>query len=234
MISPLLAKLYGIILENKLSIWLESEGKRAKGQVGFRRQHSTMDHLVMRRIIVEECCNDTCNPFCCFVDFRKAFDTVPRNNLWNRLEELNVPFELRAATIRLYENVISKLKRNKGWSKDIKCNIGVKQGFPLSPTLFGIYINKLEGCLEEAGCAGTTLARIVIILLLYADDIVLLTRCPSDLDKQLRLLKDFCSTMGISVNTDKTKVMIIKSKKDTYANFMYENSNLEEVFLTST
>ena len=35
--------------------------------------------------------------------------------------------------------------------------------------------------------------------------------------------------MGMTVNTDKTKVMIIKSKNDTYANFMYDNSNLEEV-----
>ena len=88
---------------------------------------------------------------------------VPRYNLWNRLEELKVPLELRAATIRLYENVIAKLKSNEGWSKDIKCNIGVKQGFPLSPTLFGIYIDKLEGCLEEAGCAGTILAGIVYL-----------------------------------------------------------------------
>ena len=166
MINPLLVKLYGIILEKKLSIWLKSEGKRAKGQAGFRRQHSTTDHLITLRIIVEECCNDKSNLFCCFVDFRKAFDTVPRNNLWNRLEELNVPFELRAATIRLYKNVIAKLKSNEGWSKDIKCNIRVKQDCPLSPTLFAIYIDKLEGCLEEEGCAGTILAGIVIILLL--------------------------------------------------------------------
>ena len=55
---------------------------------------------------------------------------VPRNNLWNRLEELNVPFELRAAAIRLYENVIAKLKINEEWSKDIKCNIRVKLGCP--------------------------------------------------------------------------------------------------------
>ena len=116
----------------------------------------------------------------------------------------------------------------------IKCNIEVKQGCPISPTLFGIYIDKLEGCLEEAGCVGTILAGIVIILLLYANDIVLLARCPSDLDKQLRLLKDFCSTMGMSVNIEKTKVMIINSKKDTSANFMYENSNLDECLLTST
>ena len=118
-----------------------------------------MDHLITLRIIVEECCNDKSNIFCFFVDFRKAFDTVPKNNLWNRLEDLKVPFELRDAAIRLYENVIAKFKSNEGWSRDIKCNIGVKQGFPLSPTLFGIYIDKLEGFLEEAGCASTFLAR---------------------------------------------------------------------------
>ena len=35
--------------------------------------------------------------------------------------------------------------------------------------------------------------------------------------------------MGMTINTDKTKVMIIISKKDTYTNFVYDNSNLEEV-----
>ena len=35
--------------------------------------------------------------------------------------------------------------------------------------------------------------------------------------------------MGMTVNSDKKKIMIIKSKKDTYANFIYGNRNLEEV-----
>ena len=112
----------------------------------------------MLKIIVEECRNDKSNLFCCFVEFRKAFDTVPRNNIWNKSEELKVPFEFRTTAIRLYENLIAKLKSNEGWSKDIKCNIKVKQGCPFSPTLFGIYIDKLEGYLEEAGCASTILA----------------------------------------------------------------------------
>jgi hypothetical protein len=56
---------------------------------------------------------------------------VPRKNLWNRLEEIKVPLDLRVAAIRMYENVISEFKNIEGWSKEIICNIGVKQGFPL-------------------------------------------------------------------------------------------------------
>ena len=81
---------------------------------------------------------------------------------------------------------------------------------------------------KKSRLAATILARIVIILLLYDDDIVLMERCPSNLDKQLRI-HNFCSNIGMTVNTDKTKIMIIKPKKDTYANFIYDNKNLEEV-----
>ena len=110
MIIPLLAKLYGIILEKKINEWLEMEGKRAKGQAGFRKNHSTTDHLITLRIIAKKCRNNKSNMFCCFVDFRKAFDTVPRNNMWDRIEELKAPFELRVVAIRLYENVIQILR----------------------------------------------------------------------------------------------------------------------------
>jgi hypothetical protein len=35
---------------------------------------------------------------------------VPRKNLWNRLEEIKVPLELRVVAIRMYENIIAKFK----------------------------------------------------------------------------------------------------------------------------
>jgi hypothetical protein len=113
------------------------------------RYHSIVDHLVTFRIIAEEFHNTKTNLFCCFVDFRKSFDMVPRKNLWNRLEEIKVPLELRVVAIRMYENIIAKLKNTEGWSKKIHYNIGVKQGCPLSATLFDIYIDKLEDCLEK-------------------------------------------------------------------------------------
>jgi hypothetical protein len=99
----------------------------------------------------------------------------------------------------------------------------------LSPTLFGIYIDKLEYCLEKAGCFSPTLIGIVINLLLYTDNIVLMERSPHDLENQLRILKGFFFNMGMTINTDKTKVMIIKSNKIPYDTFVYDNNNLEEV-----
>ena len=128
----------------------------------------------MLRIIVEECLNNTTNLLCCFIEFMKTFNIVPRTNLWNRLEELKVRFDLRVVVVRLYANVLAKLRNTKAWSEEIKCNIGVRQACPLSTTLFGIYIDKLEDCLEDEGCVYLTLDDTVIILILYIDDSVLM------------------------------------------------------------
>jgi hypothetical protein len=73
MISPILAKLYGIILEKNISIWIESHKKRAKGDIGFKGHHSTIDHLITLMIIIEERHNNKINPLCCFIEFRKVF-----------------------------------------------------------------------------------------------------------------------------------------------------------------
>ena len=41
-------------MEQKVSAWVESQNKRALGQAGFRPKHSTVDHLVTLRVIMEE------------------------------------------------------------------------------------------------------------------------------------------------------------------------------------
>ena len=52
-----------------------------------------------------------------------------------------------------------------------------------------------------------------MFLLLYVDGIVIMARFPSCLDQKLRTLKDFFRNMGMTVNIDKKKIMIIQSKK---------------------
>jgi hypothetical protein len=131
--------------------------------------------------------------------------------------------------VQLYETIIDNFWSTKGWSVDINYNIRVKQGFSLSHTLFGIYIDKLEDCLEVVGCVGLTLASIVIILLVYVDDIVLMKRNPYEFSKQPRILKEFFCRTRMMLNIDKTKVMIIISPNISYDSFIYDNNSLEGV-----
>jgi len=94
-----------------------------------------------------------------------------------------IPFGLRTRVIRLYK-VIAKIRNNDCGSKEINCKIRVKQGFHRSPTIFSIYIDKIDEFLEDASCAGTKIV-VLAITLLYVVDIVLLARISFNLDKQL-------------------------------------------------
>lgn len=67
----------GSFSKKKLSLWLENQGKWTKGQVGFRRHHSTIDHFVTLRIIAEEWRNSKIDLFYCFVGFRKPSTLSP-------------------------------------------------------------------------------------------------------------------------------------------------------------
>ena len=54
MINPLFAKLFGSMLEKKISKWAEERDKHAKGQANFRPTHSTVDHCITLRHIIEK------------------------------------------------------------------------------------------------------------------------------------------------------------------------------------
>ena len=54
MVGSCMSKLLGSILEQEISAWAEINDKRAKGQAGFRPKHSTIDHLISIRVLMEE------------------------------------------------------------------------------------------------------------------------------------------------------------------------------------
>eukprot|EP00250_Pteridium_aquilinum_P022184 c25317_g3_i1 orf=401-733(+) len=94
MIGHTLARLYESILEQQLSSWAEREGMRVVGQAGFWRGFSTLDHILTLRAIIEEGRSQGRWIYCSFVDFKKAFDMVPRARMMRKLHEIGVPIEL--------------------------------------------------------------------------------------------------------------------------------------------
>jgi hypothetical protein len=70
----------------------------------------------------------------------------------------------------------------EGLSARFPCGIGVKQGCPLSPLLFGLYLDGLEKHLDGLeGDNPPQLADIIVKLLLYADDLTLMLETPQGL-----------------------------------------------------
>ena len=105
-ISVWVKKHFGCIMESKISVWAEINGKRAYGQVGFRKHHSTIDHLVTLQLLMEESRLKGKGLYCWFVDFKKTFDMVPGEHFWRRMEKLEVPSEYILVISRIYEKVI--------------------------------------------------------------------------------------------------------------------------------
>ncbi len=89
---------------------------------------------------------------------------------------------------------------------------GVRQGCSRSPTLFNIFINELAEQLEQSTDPGLTLQDQNIKLLLYADDLVLLSSPPQGLQQHLDLLDNYCQNWALAVNLKKTNIMVFQNK----------------------
>ena len=85
-----LFKLYAMILEARATAWAEESKCRARGQVGFRKDYRTTDQLFIIRTLLQQAAHAKRKLHCCFVDFKKAFDLVPRDALWNVLQRWGV------------------------------------------------------------------------------------------------------------------------------------------------
>jgi hypothetical protein len=113
------------------------------------------------------------------------------------------------------------LKRAKFRSKKISF---------LSPLLFGLFIDGLEKRLNVLeGDAPPMLGQLVVRLLLYVDDLALMSHTPAGLQKQLDVLQTFCCERQLTVNVKKTKVVVFEARKSMCQVFQYEGKALEQL-----
>jgi hypothetical protein len=77
---------------------------------------------------------------------------------------------------------------SEGVTSSFRCQQGVKQGCPLSPLLFGLYLDALEGRLDDKECDAPALANLHAWLLLFTNDLVLMSKSEVGLQQQLYTL----------------------------------------------
>ena len=97
-------------------------------------------------------------------------------------------------------------------TKYFKITVGTRQGCILSPTLFNLFINDLP----------LIIRKMKINMLMYADDMLMLSKSRKGLQKALHILQVYCDKWQLKIDIDKTKVMIFNKLKVHVDEFEFE------------
>ena len=202
-------RLYAAMLNQRLLQYTEQHSLRAPSQAGFRPKLSVVHQLFSLQHISERQKQRRQQLYVCFLDLKGAFDRVPRQLLWQSLQQLGLHGHMLAAVQSLYSTASIAVKIQGQQGPAIQSETGVKQGCPLSPTLFGLLADGLHRALQSTAAQyGVQLSPgLSVTDLGYADDFALLSSTADGLQVLITVAATWCSAVGMQPSPDKTVVM---------------------------
>ena len=203
---PLPGKIVEKIVHQRMSTFFETNNILNENQGGFRKNQSTTNTSAKFLDNIYNSINNKNISIATYIDFSKAFDTVPHDILIKKL----YLYGIKNKNLDWIKNYLNTRKQktilNNTTSSLADITVGVPQGSVLGPLLFLVYINDLNEVLEKC------------ISFLYADDTVLVTSAPDyisahrDMQHDLDNIANWCKSNKLTLNISKTKSMLLGSK----------------------
>ncbi len=224
-------RLYADVVRDLLTEWALAEKKIPDTQFGFCPTRNTNQPLFILRHVLSTAKVRKKKVFTAFVDLTAAYDSIVRKKLWDHLEKIATPPYLLKTINGMYDGGVYILIDGDKTSDAVTPDKGVKQGCPLSPLLFSLYINDMDKFLDtDTRGAITAFATIKVSHCEYADDILMVANSAEHLQFQLNKLSAYARAKGLTVNTEKTKILIFFSASSTsIPAFTYNGVPLEVV-----
>ena len=167
-----MGNIFTSIIRDRLMQWAETESLLNEAQFGFRQGRRTTNPIFILNIVIQHYKKKKKPLYTCFVDFKKAFDSVSHNKLWLKLASIGISSKILTLLKSMYSDAISIVKINSEISSSCPCTKGARQGCNLSPLLFSLYIADLEKHLYTTGSEGADLLDSKLCILMFAGDIV--------------------------------------------------------------
>ena len=171
--------------------------------------------------------------YICFVDLRKAYDSVNRSILWTVLQHCyHLPPKFLAIIKALHENTCAAVRSYGKISDQFSVSVCVKQGCVLAPILFNLFFDAVIriaindhrpgvglslSYLLDADLVGNRkklTSEVSVSDLEYADDMALVSDSYDGLTTLLESLDSKCRHMGLTINCKKTKLLAVLPDAD--------------------
>ena len=142
--------------------------------------------------------------YTCFVDFRKAYDTIWRDGLYYKLLGNGVSKSFVRLLKSIYDNSSLSVQLALGVTANFPSKVGLKQGCNLSPILFNLFINDFIEELQMPMEGTSHIDGLPVNCLFYADDFVLVSESEKGLQALLDKLYRYTSAWFLQINPKKT------------------------------
>ena len=230
-IGSALAKLFSLILLERLEERIKKIQPISVNQIGFRKGHRTADHIFVLQTIINKIVKvEKKKIFVAFIDFEKAYDKVNRSLLLLKLQRLGIAGLFYKNIKSIYEQIVYIVKVNGGYLDPILSRLGLKQGGVLSPILFNVFIDDMKFIFDDT-CDPLNIFENPLSHLLYADDLVLLSTSYTGLNNCLNKVAQFCHKWQLVINIKKSKVIVFNPSGRVISGlkFCIQGGNLEVV-----
>ena len=206
-------RLYAGILNARIVQFTEDNDLRAHTQTGFRPGLATQHNLFALQHTIDEARGSGRQLYTCFLDLKGAYDRVQRPLLWQVLQRLGIHGVMLKAIQSLYKDSGLTIHINGRHGKTFQSVTGVKRGCPMSPTLFGLYMDGLHRYLMSVAIPDVPMLSSGVLLpdLDYADDTALMASSAHSLQHLINDVSTFCIIMGMIISVAKTKVLVFNA-----------------------
>ncbi|XP_064076354.1 uncharacterized protein LOC135194637 [Vanessa tameamea] len=232
---PTIYKIITSCITNKIVSHLEAHNVMSEEQKGCRRNHrGCKEQLIIDSTILKHSNKFNRNLYVTYIDFKKAFDSVPHS--W--LVQILQTYKIHPNIIKFLEEAMSNwrttitltTKTSKICCDEIHIRNGIFQGDSLSPLWFCLALNPLSRILSDSKIGYQLTRDIAVSHLMYMDDIKLFSKSVKEMKEMIKITAQFSKDINMNFGLDKCKTLTIKKGKLIEKNYeISEEINISEM-----
>ena len=208
----LIYKLVAGHLASTLATLVETHSLSHPSQIGGMRNRRCSDHIWRLQALMERDRkldqNRYPHSYHLYVDFNKAFNSVPRKALRRALEQYQIPSQLIDSIFFLYTSPHEFPDVNGFTHSSYVLDRGLRQGCPMSPILFNLYLNLVLFSLPKAQDQGPRPENLEVFS--FIDDILFRLHSRRDVISVFKYFDTTARHLGLDMNVTKTELLAME------------------------